>query len=361
MAASRDRQRVHMTGSEWFGDRSGGLNRYFESLFVAMHDIRGNDITAEAFGTPPSGGSSWGPVGKGALARASALKTSFKLSQGSILDRHFSLYGQSAGVGRSKATTVTHFQGPWAGESKVAGHAKLSVAAKYAIERLRYSRVDQFIVLSQRFKNLLVTDYKVDESRVAVLAPGVDLTRFTAGPKRQTGEVLCVRRLERRMGIEYLIKAWPGVVSEHPESLLRIVGTGTDESRLRELTVDMGLSDQIVFEGNVSDDRLVSLYETAAVTVVPSVALEGFGLIALESLATGTAPIVTDCGGLPDAVNGLDHSLVVRPHDSEDLARRLSAALHGEVPDWEACRAHAETFSWKRVAENHFDLYGRIV
>ena len=55
MAEHNDRQRVHMTGSEWFGDRSGGLNRYFESLFVAMHDLKGNDITAVAFGNPPSG------------------------------------------------------------------------------------------------------------------------------------------------------------------------------------------------------------------------------------------------------------------------------------------------------------------
>ncbi|MCC8930949.1 glycosyltransferase family 4 protein [Rhodococcus sp. BGS-1C] len=349
-----------MTGSEWFGDRSGGLNRYFESLFVAMHDLKGNDITAVAFGNPPSGGNSWGPAGKSALSRSSALKGSFKLPHGAILDRHFSLYGQSAGVGKSRVTTVTHFQGPWAGESKVAGHSKLSVAAKYAVERLRYSRTDQFIVLSERFKNLLVADYKVDESRVAVLAPGVDLSRFSAGPKGQSREVLCVRRLEKRMGIEYLIKAWPGVVHQHPGALLRIVGTGTDESRLRELATDMRLSEFIVFEGNVSDDRLVSLYETAAVTVVPSVALEGFGLIALESLATGTAPIVTDCGGLPDAVDGLDPSLVVQPYNSEDLAHRVSDALNGAVPDWKACRAHAETFSWQRVAENHFDLYSRI-
>lgn len=239
----------------------------------------------------------------------------------------------------------------------MAGGSRLSVAAKYAIERIRHSRADHFVVLSERFKVILVEKYRADESRISVLAPGVDLDRFKLAENSYSGEVLCVRRLERRMGIDHLIRAWPAVDSARPQAILRIVGTGSDELRLRQLVEDLGLTHCVVFEGAVTDDRLVRLYETSQFTVVPSIALEGFGLIALESLATGTPPIVTDCGGLPDAVIGLDRSLIVPPGDEDALASRIVGALDGKMPSAEKCRVHAETFSWDSVAGKHFELY----
>jgi len=65
------------------------------------------------------------------------------------------------------------------------------------------------------------------------------------------------------------------------------------------------------FAGKVSDADLVGLYRSAALTVVPSTALEGFGLVVLESLACGTPVVATDVGGLPEALAGLDMSLIV--------------------------------------------------
>lgn len=349
--------RVHMTGSEWFGDRSGGLNRYFESLFLAMKARSEGEVTAQSFGTPPPGGDSWGPVGQNAIARARSLTRAVNLDSEAVLDRHFCLYGQSVGWKRKRPTLVAHFQGPWAGESQVAGGSRLSVAAKYAIERVRHSRADHFVVLSERFKDILTENYGADATRISVLAPGVDLERFRVAANRHSGEALCVRRLERRMGIDHLIKAWLAVHSVQPHAILRIVGTGTDERRLRQLVHDLKLNHCIVFEGAVSDDRLVQLYEASQFTVVPSIALEGFGLIALESLATGTPPIVTDCGGLPDAVKGLDKSLIVPPRDEDALAARIDEALAGKIPSAASCRTHAETFSWDSVAAKHFALY----
>lgn len=360
MEQSEVHPRVHMTGSEWFGSRSGGLNRYFESLFIAMHSVHGDSVTAQAFGQPPTGGSTWGAVGMPMAKRMSTLRHSVDLPSGAILDRHFCLYGQNAGLIGRKATLVVHFQGPWAAESAYAGERRAVVSAKYIIERLRYARAEHFIVLSSRFRELLVDRYGVDDERVTILAPGVDLDRFTLAPLEDVGEVLCVRRLERRMGIDYLIRSWPAVIAQHAEAVLRIVGRGTDEARLRRLVDEVGVADSVVFEGSVDDARLSYLYARASFTVVPSVELEGFGLIALESLASGKAPIVTDCGGLPDAVRGLDETLIVSPKSVDALSERILAAFDGKLPTPDACRAHAEKFSWDAVARKHFDLYETI-
>lgn len=84
-------------------------------------------------------------------------------------------------------------------------------------------------------------------------------------------------------------------------------------------------------------------------------------MIALESLAAGRAPVVTDCGGLPDAVRGLDPSLIVPAGDAEALADRIAAALSGRVPGRRQCRAHAETYSWDAAAQRHVALYEELV
>ncbi|WP_067542109.1 glycosyltransferase family 4 protein [Nocardia crassostreae] len=345
-----------MTGSEWFDAAPGGLNRYFTDLYFALSGIPEIDVTASAFGNAPVGARSWGAIG-GSTARR--VRTAFAdrppLPRGTVVDRHFCLYGPAA-VGNP---LVVHFHGPWAAESRMAGEGAAAVRAKYLIERIRYARADRFVVLSQRFRQLLIDDYGVPERRIRIIPPGVDLDRFPATePAADSGTVLCVRRLERRMGIDVLIRAWPGVRGTHPEARLVIVGTGTAESELRALAAG---DDSITFTGPVTDDRLIELYTRADLTVVPSLALEGFGLIALESLAAGRPPIVADCGGLPDSVRRLDPTLVVPPGDPEALAARLCTALSGVRPDAKQCRAHAETFSWAAAARRHLDLYAELV
>ncbi|MEV0293572.1 glycosyltransferase family 4 protein [Nocardia sp. NPDC050710] len=357
-----------MTGSEWFASAPGGLNRYFTELFQALTRQSGVSVSAAAFGSVAEaalpGALSWGGPGGSTMRRArTAFLDRAALREATVLDRHFCLYGPAAVNRRGKLPLVVHFHGPWAAESRLTGAPEFAARAKYLIERVRYAGADRFVVLSTHFRDVLSSDYRVPADRIAVIPPGVDLTRFRAAPMPTgptTRTVLCVRRLERRMGIDTLLRCWPEVVAEHPDARLVIVGTGTAEGELRLRAAGAGLGDSIVFAGHVTDARLTELYERCELTVVPTIALEGFGLIALESLAAGRAPIVTDCGGLPDSVRGLDPSLVVASGDPDALGARISAALHGNLPAPAQCRAHAETFSWDVTATRHVAMYRDI-
>ncbi|MEU0541690.1 glycosyltransferase family 4 protein [Nocardia sp. NPDC005978] len=355
---------MHLSGSEWFDAAPGGLNRYFTDLFQALAPRPEATVSASAFGDPPAGGHSWGPIGGSTAHRAAtAFAAGARLPRGTVLDRHFALYGRPAIGVRGRHPLVIHFHGPWAAESRLAGSGELAARAKFAVERLRGLGADRFVVLSEQFRDLLVADYRVRPDRISVIPPGVDLDRFRPGapvPGASTRTVLCVRRLERRMGIDRLLRAWPAVLAACPEARLVIVGTGSAEPELRELAGDSGIAGTVTFEGWATDERLTELYARAELTVVPSVALEGFGLIALESLAAGRAPIVTDCGGLPDSVRGLDPTLIVPAGEVEPLAARIVAALDGAVPDLARCRAHAETFSWDAAASRHLALYAEL-
>ncbi|MFC9438268.1 glycosyltransferase family 4 protein [Nocardia sp. NPDC057030] len=353
-----------MTGSEWFASAPGGLNRYFTELFHALVRQPAAEVSAAAFGTASPaapGAQSWGGSDGSTLRRArTAFLDRAELGRDTVLDRHFCLYGPAAIGRRGRLPLVVHFHGPWAAESRLTGQSETAVRAKYLLERVRYSGADRFVVLSNHFRDVLHTDYRVSLDRIAVIPPGVDLDRFHAAPlpEAHTRTVLCVRRLERRMGIDTLLRAWPAVLAEHPAARLVIVGTGTAAAELRSTAAPLG--DTVTFAGHTPDQRLTELYEQAELTVVPTTALEGFGLIALESLAAGRAPIVTDCGGLPDSVRGLDPSLIVPAGDADALGARLAAALHGAVPSPARCRAHAETFSWDVTAERHLAMYREI-
>jgi hypothetical protein len=233
---------------------------------------------------------------------------------------------------------------------------------KYVVERSRYRQARALVVLSEPFKQLLVSRYGVDRERVEVIPPGVPEHFFHASPMNvEPKTVICVRRLERRMGIDVLLEAWRGVLQQHPEARLEIVGRGKEEGALRMMAGSLGIADSVAFLGALDDSALAAAYARSRVSVVPSRALEGFGLVAAESLAASTPVIVTDVGGLPSTVADLDSSLVVPPEDSTALSERISAALDGALPERDRCRAHARRFSWAAVAARHLQLYSRLL
>ncbi|TWS20260.1 glycosyltransferase family 4 protein [Tsukamurella asaccharolytica] len=346
-----------MTGTTWPGTTPGGLPRYFADLFAALRERDDVAPSAAAFGEPATGGHSWGADAGCTAARVRASRRAAPKDT-AVLDRHFALFGPAP----RGAALVTHFHGPWAQESAAAGEGRAAVAVKALVERARYRESDRFVVLSRAFADVLVARYGADRGAIAVIPPGVDLARFTAtpvpdGPPR----VLCVRRLERRMGIDVLLQAWPAVLARHPQARLDVVGDGAQRGDLRGRAAELGITDTVTFVGTIDDASLARRYAAATVTAVPSRAWEGFGLVALESLASGRAPVVTDVGGLPDAVRDLDPGLVVGAGDAEALADRLAAALDGARPSPQACRAHAERFGWDLAAARHAALYREVV
>jgi glycosyltransferase involved in cell wall biosynthesis len=278
-----------------------------------------------------------------------------------VYDSHFAPYGPHVlrPKGVKAGLHVRHFHGPWADESRVAGQSSLGVKTKYLLERFAYSTADIAIVLSEPFRNILTDDYGFPSDRVFVVPPGV---HAYSGPNvsRQSRSTVCVRRLEKRMGIDVLLAAWAILEQRGIDCNLTVVGTGSAEEELKDQAKRLKLQG-VVFAGRVSESELSQYYRQSVLSVVPSVALEGFGLIALESLAAGTPVVVTNVGGLPDAVRDLDPTLIVPPHDPQALADRIAEALDGSVPSYQQCESHASLFSWDAVAKRHLEIYSEFL
>ena len=156
------------------------------------------------------------------------------------------------------------------------------------------------------------------------------------------------------MGLDLLIEAWARVHDELPASArLLIAGDGPQRGPLEAQITRLALAGRVQLLGRVTDAALVDLYRAADVGVVPTRSFEGFGLVVIEAAACGTPTIVTEVGGLPEVVSGLDRSLAVPPGDVEALANRLALAAAGWLPDRGETRRFAERFSWQVAADGN--------
>jgi glycosyltransferase involved in cell wall biosynthesis len=360
-------------GLGWFPEQAGGLDRVFFHLVQSLPTV-GVGVKGLVVGSAQVGPASRQQVEAFAPAEAplpvrwwQARQAAGRLLRPGAFDlvaAHFALYTFPF-VGRiPPRPLVVHFHGPWAAESQAEGAGGFSVRFKRFIEQSVYRRATRFIVLSEAFRDVLHRQYRVPPERIRIVPGGVAVAAYDLGVSRAEARtrldwptdrpvILAVRRLARRMGLENLIDAMHIVRKRVPEALLMIAGRGPLQEELRDRIHALDLEHQVQLLGFVPDADLPWAYRAADLTIVPTVALEGFGLITIESLAAGTPALVTPVGGLPEVVRGLSDQLILPDASVPELADGLLDALAGRrvLPDAGTCQQYARThFDWSVIA-----------
>src|SRR5262249_14799665 len=115
-----------------------------------------------------------------------------------------------------------------------------------------------------------------------------------------------------------------------------IVGDGDDQKRLEAMACQAGVADRVRFLGAVQLPKLIDVYRTADLFVMPSTG-EGFGIAFLEAMATGTPAIGLAEGGSKDALADGELGELVSPQSN--LAAALMRVLERDKPDPDALAA----------------------
>jgi len=366
--------RALQLGMGWFAEHSGGLDRYYAELLKQLPDAgvvtRGLVCGSEAV-LEQSGGVVRSMIDSDAALprRLAAVRQAVRRElidfRPDVVVAHFALYAWPALRSLRDYPLIVHFHGPWSAEGRSEGAGAWSTWARYRMERAVYRRADRLVTLSRAFKEVLVGEFGVDESRIAVVRGGVDLAKFDIAQTRDEAReqlgwprnrpiVLSVRRLVRRMGLENLIDAIRAVSERVRDVQFLIAGRGPLQTELQYRIDGTGLGRHVQLLGYLPEAQLPLAYRAADITVVPSIALEGFGLVAAESLAAGTPAVVTNVGGLPEVVAPLRASLVARDSSSRALAESIIGSLAGstDMPSGAECRRYAEQFDWSLVARD---------
>lgn len=138
--------------------------------------------------------------------------------------------------------------------------------------------------------------------------------------------ILTVGRMnaaERYKGHDEVLRALPELQTRIPGLVWLVVGDGNDRPRLEHMARDMGLADTVRFLGPVDLETLKSAYRMADLFVMPSTG-EGFGIVFLEAMASGTPALGLDATGARDPLGDGELGSAVRP---EDLASAIVEAL----------------------------------
>ncbi len=377
--------KVLMVGMDWLPNGEGGLNRYFYDAVNALPDVGVEGSALVTFLHPGQCASlrlhAMAPPGASLLQvwRGARIAARRELQTGiDLVNAHHALYAWPwlRDLPRDMPLVV-NFQGPWAEEISVEAtkrFRKLRIMLARHIERRVYQRANGIITLSEAFRDEVQGRYGVAPNRVRVVPGGVDTRPFLAAPDRQRARnllnwpqdrpiIMSVRRLTRRMGLENLVAAFDAVRGAHPDALLYIGGKGHLSEELQHQIDRLGLREQVKLLGFIPDADLPLAYAAADIMVVPTLALEGFGLVTLEALAAGTPVMGTPIGGTPEILRRLDERLIFDAATPAAMAAHITAALDGrlELPDRATCRQFAQQYAWSEIAPRLRDVFEEFV
>lgn len=170
--------------------------------------------------------------------------------------------------------------------------------------------------------------------------------------------VLFVGRLAEKKGVTYLIEAFKKVSG----ATLYIVGGGPLEEELKAQASVEELRDKVVFLGPKSHDELPKIYASADVFCAPSVTAsdgdkEGFGLVILEAMASGTVVVASRSGGIPDIISDGKNGFLVEERDTDGLAYAINKALSEDMSDIvSAGMQTADSYSYEKIAERYHQM-----
>ncbi len=200
-----------------------------------------------------------------------------------------------------------------------------------------FERADAATAVSRALVNEAVNLYPALREKARVIHNGLGQEWFEAAHEQSSWAnseekdaepfVLFVGRFHHQKGLDVLLRAWAAMHTSAPEgTVLRLVGEGPEDEKLKALVQELGIAKSVRFAGFVRREQLPSLYSRARVLVLPS-RYEGLPVTLLEAGASGALSVATDISGNREIIEDGVTGFLVQPESVAELAQALSRAL----------------------------------
>ena len=207
-----------------------------------------------------------------------------------VISHHFTLGILSFFFRKKSSTLLYFFHGPVHLERLSRGGSKVSAILRRGIEYFVLLHQKRIFCLSDYMKCHLAN---VFQSKTVITGPLHNFTITTHPPLKQPFlgpiNLLTVRRLTHRTGVLELAEL---VSKLHGAVTLSVAGGGELLDSLRQKKYP-----NVNVLGKVDEDALDRLYRQSDLVILPSLELEGFGLIIIESILRGTPVLASDKAG----------------------------------------------------------------
>jgi glycosyltransferase involved in cell wall biosynthesis len=217
-----------------------------------------------------------------------------------------------------------------------------------------YPKAARIIAVSNGVKEIIISDYKLDARRIAVIPNPVDMASVAELSKKKpsillpSNYLLHVGRLKvTQKAHDILFNAFKKLHSFHPDLKLILMGKGPDKKQIQAMIKDLDLSESVILAGWQEN---VYAFMARAKALVLCSRYEGWPNVLVEAMACGCPVIATDCQTGPrEILCDNEYGLLVPVDDPEALARSVEKLLTDE-----SRRAYFQEQARKRAYD--FDL-----
>lgn len=228
----------------------------------------------------------------------------------------------------------------------------------------------EVIVNSNYMKNEVQRLFGLPYDKINVIPNGVNLQLFSNVNidydfRRQYAMdnekiILYVGRLVYEKGIQNLIAAMPKVLDRYHDSKLIICGRGGMIDELREQVKYLGIENKVYFAGYCDSKKMQKMYKCADVAVFPST-YEPFGIVAIESMLSGTPTIVSDVGGLNEIIEHGVTGMKSYAGNANSIADSVLSLLFDPKLcaniSQNAIKKVKENYNWFKITDSTYYVY----
>lgn len=237
------------------------------------------------------------------------------------------------------------------------------------------NRADKVIALSEDLKKLSIS-LGTAEDKHQVIRNGVDVERFSYIPSAEARIKLCIPedekviisigRLVKPKGFDLIIQALPDVIKKTGLTNIKLYIIGQPDpgddftGELRKQISLLGLDDNVIFQGGVPNQDLVTWYNAADIFCLASRG-EGSPNVLTEALSCGCPSVATDVGAVKEIINSEPNiGRCVESDNAASLAFALSEVL---VTDFDRA-GNADRYScynWEWCANSVYKVYEDVL
>lgn len=259
------------------------------------------------------------------LKSTAKIKEIIKLFKPDIVHAH---YASSYGI----LGAHTHFHpfilSLWG--SDISSFPNRSLLHKFFLKYV-LSKADLILSTSQSLRKAAS---KYTDKNILVTPFGIETQKFKPMKKRSMFAddnlvVGTIKSLEKNYGIDYLIKAFHKLKQEYPEIKLKllIVGSGSEEEKLKLLVNNLGINLDTIFTGYIDHSEIPYYHNIIDIYVAVSIE-ESFGVAVLEASACAKPVVVSNVGGLPEVVGDNKTGFLVEKENINSLFEALKKLIN---------------------------------
>ncbi|ESP62803.1 glycosyl transferase [Smithella sp. ME-1] len=238
------------------------------------------------------------------------------------------------------------------------------------------SRCKKFVAVSSLTKDIFLQKYEIENEKVDVINPGVDLNDFRLQNKNSacsnirrelginsTDPVIIFAAMNFEIkGLDDILFSLAKLKAQNRKFKLVVVGKG-NVKKYKKLAEEAKIISDVIFTGQLNKEKLINVYLAGNIFMILS-RFDTFGMVVLEAMAAGLPVIISRNVGAKDIVREDKNGFIVgNTSDADYIAAKISLLLDENIRQKmsEAARQTAAQNTWDNVTNKYAAIYENII